>query len=468
MKFTLLLAGLSFVAAAPADADATAYSNVLSIINKHQSHHAKRDLADSSKDRYLVFFKNGTSIQSINGHISDLDHKVSSPEVGAMAGTNGFAATGSNQGIQGAFDVDALSNGKGFTGYFGSFNTSVLDSIRSSPDVASVEKDVLLSLGKHAAKPVNLTELHKRDFQSTTVAQWGLSRISHLNNNVQSVNPDKPSTVRVPYNRESSKYDTTVYVVDTGTYVEHRDFGGRARWGANFVQGEPMQDLNGHGTHVSGTVAGSTVGVSGEKTSIVAVKVLNQKGQGYASTIIQGMNWVISDYQKAGQPRSVINFSGGGASSPGLDQVFQQAVQQYGIPTVVAAGNDGQDACNESPARASKGIPGLITVGATDHLDNIAVEQDWSSAKGQCVEMFAPGVTILSLWITNDDAAATMGGTSMAAPHVSGAIAYFQSIADGVVPAAVLESWVKDASTGKVKGDLSGAGNNFLWNRASF
>lgn len=468
MKYTFLLAALSLVAAAPADSDASAYSNVLDIINKHQGQHAKRDVADSAQDRYLVFFKNGTSIQSINGHIQNLDSKVSS-SVSAMSGAaaSGFAAI--HQGIQGAFDVSALSNGQGFQGYFGSFNSSVLDSIRSSPDVASVEKDSIVSLGQQAAPvPVNITKLSKRDFESKQVAQWGLGRISHLNNNVQNINPDQPSTVRVPFTRETSKYGTTVYVVDTGTYVEHQDFGGRARWGANFVQGEPMKDLNGHGTHVSGIVAGSTVGVSAEKTTIVAVKVLNQKGEGYASTIIQGMNWVLSDYQNSGQKRSVINFSGGGASSYGLDQVFQQAVQQYGIPTVVAAGNNGQDACNESPARASRNLPGLITVGATDHLDNIVVSKEWQSAKGQCVEVFAPGQTILSLWITNDDAAATMGGTSMASPHVAGTIAYFQSIADQIVPAAVLESWVRDGSVNRVKGDLAGASNNMVWNRASF
>ena len=151
---------------------------------------------------------------------------------------------------------------------------------------------------------------------------------------------------------------------------------------------------NGHGTHVSGTVGGSTYGVA-KGVKLVDVRVLDCGGSGSFDGVIAGIDWVAVHHSGP----SVINMSlGGGAFTPLDDAVA--AATAAGVTVVVAAGNDDDDACNYSPARA----PSAITVGATDDTDTRA----WFSNWGSCVDVFAPGVGVLSAWNSGDDAVNTI------------------------------------------------------------
>ena len=141
----------------------------------------------------------------------------------------------------------------------------------------------------------------------------------------------------------------TAYVVDTGIRLTHKQFGKRAKSGYDFVDSDKnAKDCEGHGTHVSGTIGGSTYGAA-KGVKLVAVRVLDCEGSGWASDIIDGLDWVIA--HKTGP--AVVNMSlGGGAYAP-IDAAVERTVDA-GILVVVAAGNDGEDAC-DNKSRSSTG-----------------------------------------------------------------------------------------------------------------
>jgi cerevisin len=202
--------------------------------------------------------------------------------------------------------------------------------------------------------------------------------------------------------------------VDTGINIHHHDFGGRAEWGATIPDGDEDVDGNGHGTHCAGTIAGAKYGVA-KKAKVVAVKVLRSNGSGSMSDVIKGIEFVALQHQeqvnKSGKAKSVANMSLGGGRSRALDRVVDAAVEA-GVVFAVAAGNDGSDACNYSPAASKL----AITVGASTVDDTNA----WFSNNGKCVDVFAPGKDITSTWIGSDSATNTISGTSMASPHIAG------------------------------------------------
>jgi hypothetical protein len=183
--------------------------------------------------------------------------------------------------------------------------------------------------------------------------------------------------------------------------------------------GRGTEDCNGHGTHVAGTIAGSTYGVA-KSTRIVAVRVLDCAGSGYTSSVIAGINWVVQSHPGGA---GVINLSLGGAANSQLDAAVADATAA-GITVIVAAGNNGADACNYSPARA----PSAITIGATTNSDSVA---SYSNV-GSCVDLFAPGSGITSAWIGGSNATNTISGTSMATPHVAGLAARLAQAYPGI------------------------------------
>jgi len=235
--------------------------------------------------------------------------------------------------------------------------------------------------------------------------------------------------------------------------ISHREFGGRARYGYDFVDDDTVaNDCNGHGTHVAGIVGGATYGVASD-IKIVSVRVLNCAGSASYSQIIAGVNWVT---RHAVRP-AVVNMSLGGAASNALDTAVRNSIAS-GVTYVVAAGNNKADACATSPARVS----GAVTVGATNRDDARA----GFSNHGSCLDLFAPGVDILSAYRTSDRAAAWMTGTSMAAPHVAGAAALHLARRPDASPAQVRAALVSAATKDVVTDARRGSPTALLYTGA--
>ncbi|KAB5584869.1 serine protease [Coniochaeta sp. 2T2.1] len=211
----------------------------------------------------------------------------------------------------------------------------------------------------------------------------------------------------------------TAFVVDTGIRTSHSEFGGRATFGANFVN-DVDTDENGHGSHVAGTIGGKTFGVA-KNVKLVAVKVLDADGAGSNAGVLAGMNFVVSNVTAAGlSGKAVMNMSLGGSRSRAINEAIN-ALTSAGVVPVVAAGNENQDTANTSPGSA----PGAITVGAIDQLTDRRAS---FSNFGNLVDIFAPGVAVQSVGIVSDTSTATLSGTSMASPHVAGLAAYLMAL----------------------------------------
>lgn len=253
-------------------------------------------------------------------------------------------------------------------------------------------------------------------------APWGLARISH-----------RDSLSFGTFNKYLYTADggegVDVYIIDTGTNVDHVDFEGRATWGKTIPNNDEDKDGNGHGTHCSGTVAGKKYGVA-KKANIYAVKVLKSNGSGTMSDVVKGVEWAAISHSKQveatkkgkgkkGFKGSAANMSLGGGKSPTLDKAVNAAVE-VGIHFAVAAGNDNADSCSYSPAAAEN----AVTVGAS----TLADERAYFSNYGKCNDIFAPGLNIQSTWIGSKYAVNTISGTSMASPHIAGLLAYFLSL----------------------------------------
>lgn len=225
----------------------------------------------------------------------------------------------------------------------------------------------------------------------------------------------------------------TAYIVDTGIYLAHSEFEGRATFGFKAESDWSDTDANGHGTHVASTVGGKTYGIA-KAVDLVAVKVLGDDGSGSTAGVIAGIDYVAQQHQARGKP-STANLSLGGGFSSALNRAVQNAVNA-GVVFVVAAGNEDDDACDYSPASSSA----AITVGATDIGDLNGVELDVRSVfsnYGECVDIFAPGSLITAAWIGGPTKLATISGTSMACPHVCGLASLFLADAPASSPADI-------------------------------
>jgi subtilisin family serine protease len=234
-----------------------------------------------------------------------------------------------------------------------------------------------------------------------------------------------------------------------------QQFGGRAIWGNNFISGSPDTDENGHGTHCSGTIAGSTYGVS-KAATLVAVKVLDASGSGTNSGVISGIQWVATNAASLGlSSKSVLSMSLGGSYSAAVNSAVASTVSS-GVTVVVAAGNDNANAANYSPASAAS----AITVGAISSTDARASFSNY----GSVLDVFAPGVNVLSSWIGSTTATNTISGTSMATPHVAGLAAYLIALEGLATPAAVVARIKALATSGLVTSPGTGSPNLIAYN----
>ena len=283
--------------------------------------------------------------------------------------------------------------------------------------VVSADADQIRAIDRDPRLEVHPNRIVRLD-STQQDAPWGLDRI------------DQSS---LPLNG-TFRYGTTgvgvkAYVVDSGVRATHVDFGGRVAtgfdaggFGGAGVDCSPI----GHGTHVAGTLGGTTHGVA-KAVTIVPVRVFGCSNVTTTATIIAGLSWIVQDHL-AGQP-AVANLSLG---ADVIDLALEQAVRAVvadGVTVVVAAGNAAQDACAISPAR----MPEVITVGASDTGDARAFFSNF----GSCVDLYAPGLSIPSTSSSSDSESRLLSGTSMATPHVAGAVAQLLSEQPALTPAQV-------------------------------
>jgi subtilisin family serine protease len=313
-------------------------------------------------------------------------------------------------------------------GFAASIPEAALQGIRNNPNVQLIEQDQTVSLQQ--VSPQNQ-------------ATWGLDRIDQA---------DLPLDTQ--YHFVGNGAGVNVFVLDTGIRSDHVEFTGRLRPGFTAIaDGNGTNDCKGHGTHVAGTVGGTTWGVA-KGVSLIPVRVLDCAGSGSWSGVIAGIDWVANSTLRP----AVANMSLGGATSSSLDAAVAGAVAK-GVTMVVAAGNSNLDACNYSPARE----PSAITVGAITDLDSRAFYSNF----GACVDIFAPGHGITSAWNPGPTATTTMSGTSMASPHVAGVAALALAANPTASPADVAAFLVSTATPNRVRYAGTGSPNLLLYSQGS-
>ncbi|TVY23887.1 Subtilisin-like protease [Lachnellula hyalina] len=347
------------------------------------------DASDVIPNSYIVVYKSDIDDDTIESHQNSIGSMLSRRDT---------------QGVGATYTMELLK------GYQINADSGTMDKIGAKPEVDYIQKD---------------RKVYANDLTTQTQAPWGLGRISHR---------DKGS--------HSYTYDTTagsganVYVVDTGIYTGHSEFGGRASMGANFVTGSDNTDENGHGTHCAATIAGTNYGVA-KSANVVGVKVLGKDGVGSTSDVISGVQWVGANHAA----NAVLTMSLGESFDSAVNSAVK-SIYNLGVTVVVAAGNSATDVSGFSPASE----PTAITVGAIDSGDARASFSNF----GSLVDIFSPGVNILSAWIGGTDATRMMSGTSMAAPHVAGLAAYLIVLESISTPAAVASRLQALATSGKI------------------
>lgn len=301
-------------------------------------------------------------------------------------------------------------------GFSAVLSPKALELIRKDPQVDYVVEDMVISVEEDS-------EYETEAIQYSPT--WGLDRIDQR---------ALPLSSSYTYNSDGS--GVHVYIVDTGIRAGHVEFTDRIRAGFTAIKdGRGTFDCHGHGTHVAGTAAGKTHGVA-KNAFIHPVRVLACNGYGSYSGIIAGLDWIARNHVKP----AVVNMSLGGPASSLLDTAITKLVGK-GVTVVVAAGNESTNACNYSPAR----VPAAITVGATTSSDYRASYSNY----GSCLDIFAPGSSILSASNVSNTSTTTMSGTSMASPHVAGVAALYLQIHPSATPATVA-STISASSTANV------------------
>jgi hypothetical protein len=385
-------------------------------------------------EQYIVILKEQASvaqnpITSIQNPLTGIGVKAYSP---SKLNAQLYGLSANQSPAQRKFSVNALAvkmssrvNGKilrqysnAVPGFVLKMNAAELHTLRQDPRILMIEQDQIM--------------------QATATqngATWGLDRIDQA---------DLPLSNNFNYELDGS--GVNAYIIDTGILTSHSDFGGRAFSGWDYIDNDAdASDCNGHGTHVAGTVGGTNWGVA-KNVTLTAIRVLDCNGSGTSSGVIAGIDWVTAN---ATFP-AVANMSLGGGNSAALDAAVNRAIDA-GITFAVAAGNSNINACSGSPNK----VPAAITVASSTSADSRSSFSNW----GSCIDLFAPGSGITSTW--SNGGTNTISGTSMASPHVAGAIAlYLQAYPDSS-PSEVTASLKGYATANKVS-RLNGSPNLLL------
>lgn len=367
-------------------------------------------MKESIPNQYIIIFKKNVKPHEIQTHfrqleiISKLQHKFDEMNV---------------------FNIEQFQLGKEAPGHIKDNQISPLLKgyfLKSGITLDLFFLDYLKTVGIIETIETNsVIHLNEQNIQKDT--SWGLTRIS------------KRDRVRIGeeqnylYDAQSLNTSSIVnsYILDTGINIDHEQFEGRSSWGITVPTNDNEFDNNGHGTHCAGVIGSKDYGVA-KGTRLIAVKILRSNGDGEMSDLIKGIEYVVNDHIKNLSQNttnttfkgSVINLSIGAGKSPALSLVIKAATK-YGVHFAVAAGNEQDNACYLSPSDSED----VITVGATGFSDQMAFFSNY----GPCVNIFAPGMNIMSTFIgPNNNETLSLTGTSMAAPHVAGLIAYFLSL----------------------------------------
>ncbi|KAI8334591.1 peptidase S8/S53 domain-containing protein [Chlamydoabsidia padenii] len=372
----------------------------------------------SKNQHYIVQLKPTTDIDDF---IPDLLKGILDLIGGLIGGTDGLLQDGTHLNkrthpihIFDTFDID---------GSFKAISTKIADEsvlgfmLKHFDDIVTIVPDDVIQFDlpkpsslhrryymRTANQPDKTTKKHTTQVIKQKNAPWNLARIS-----------ERKANLKAPYlYPKSAGHGVRVYVIDDGVNKNHQDFNGRVSWGFSAIGNDTTTKIGGgHGTHVSGIIAGQRYGVA-KNATIVSVQVLGKNGQGTVSSLLTGIQWVVKDAKKHTK-KSLVNMSLGIPSiAPGADTLNQAitAAAKSGLPIIVAAGNSASDACQVTPA----GNPNVYTVGASDNTDTL----DYRSCYGKCVDIIAPGINVESDYIGGKNATAIMSGTSMAAPHLTG------------------------------------------------
>ena len=335
---------------------------------------------------------------------------------------DGAATAGALAAARGAGGSVTTTYDTVLDGFAAELSPSALAAVRAAAGVRYVAQDQVVTV---------------QDIQDP--ATWGLDRVDQRG---------LPLNMRYKYNRTGA--GVTTYVIDTGINAAHQDFTGRIKPGYDTVgDGQGTNDCNGHGTHVSGTVGGTTWGIA-KDVDLVPVRVIGCGSGGTWEDVIDGIEWVGENHVAVSNATMSI---GGGTFQPADDAAA--ALVELGVAFSIAAGNGSTDACTFSPAREPK----VITVGGTANTDR----QYTATNFGPCLDIYAPGEDITSAWIGGPAAQATISGTSMATPHVAGAVALRLEVKSGHSPARLGKWLKKKSSKDKVTNPGPGSPNRLLF-----
>jgi subtilisin family serine protease len=329
-------------------------------------------------NQYIVVVKEGANARSIAA-VAGV-----SPKYVYAAALNGFAAT---------------------------LNAGQLNALQHHPGVDYIEQDAEVAVEQNGEVGINTTQ---------SGAPWGLDRIDQ-----------RSLPLNGTYTYTATGSNVTAYIIDTGIYTAHTDFGGRAR-NVYDAFGGTGTDCNGQGTHLAGIVGGARYGVA-KQVQLRGVRVMDCVGSGSYAGVIAGIDWVRLNAVKP----AVALLGLGGSANSSVDTAVTNLANS-GVFVAVSAGSSNADACNYSPARAS----GVMTVGASTSSDTRASFSNY----GACVELYAPGVNIISAWHTSTTATNTISGTAQAAAHVAGCAAKYKST-NPTASQSTINSWLVNNAT---------------------